>query len=83
MPFSMPFTMADMATRLETPRMMPSMVRAERNLCAQISFSPIKMALVRFISAMRLKGFCVAGGRLDSLGFWKRTFALAAAPPGT
>ncbi len=40
MPFSIPFTSAAMATRLATPRMMPSMVSSERNLCAQISFSP-------------------------------------------
>ena len=39
-PFSMPLTSADMATRLETPRMMPSMVSNERNLCAQISLKP-------------------------------------------
>ena len=30
-----------MATRLETPRMMPSMVSRERNLCAQISRNPV------------------------------------------
>jgi hypothetical protein len=44
-PFSIPFTSADMPTRLETPRMIPSMVRRERNLFAQISLKPTAMAL--------------------------------------
>src|SRR2546430_613403 len=47
-PTSMPFTSADIATRLETPRMMPSIVSSERNLCAQISLNPIRMAFQRF-----------------------------------
>src|SRR5688572_14888771 len=47
MPTSMPLTSADMATRLETPRIMPSIVSRERNLCAQISLKPRTMALSR------------------------------------
>src|SRR5690242_15917983 len=43
----MPLTIADMAMRLETPRIIPSMVRSERNLCAQISLKPSEMALSR------------------------------------
>src|ERR1043166_2005321 len=49
MPFSMPFTIADIPMRLDTPRMMPSMVSSERNLCAQISLRPMAMALEKFI----------------------------------
>src|SRR5688500_11719013 len=49
MPFSMPLVSAAMPTRLATPRMMPSIVSRERNLCAQISLKPTKMALRRFI----------------------------------
>src|SRR5436305_13013348 len=48
-PFSMPLTSAAMPTRLATPRMMPSIVSSERNLCAQISLNPTKMALNTFI----------------------------------
>ena len=44
-PFSMPATRADMATRLETPRMMPSIVSRERNLCAQISRTPARIEM--------------------------------------
>jgi len=39
-----------MATRLETPRIIPSIVRSERNLCAQISLKPRLMALSRSIT---------------------------------
>src|SRR5687767_3305090 len=49
-PFSIPLTSADIDTRLDTPRMIPSIVSSDRNLCAQISFSPTPMALKRFIS---------------------------------
>src|SRR5882724_10560170 len=45
---SRPLTKADIAIRLEAPRMIPSIVRSERNLCAQISLSPMLMALQRF-----------------------------------
>src|SRR5437667_1385722 len=45
---SLPLTKADIAIRLEAPRMIPSIVRSERNLCAQISLSPMLMALHRF-----------------------------------
>src|SRR6185436_12431917 len=48
-PFSMPFVIADMPTRLETPRMIPSIVSNERNLCAQISLRPTEMALEKFM----------------------------------
>ncbi len=44
-PFSMPETRADMATRLETPRMMPSIVSSDRNLCAQISRNPARTVM--------------------------------------
>ena len=47
MAFSMPFTTADIATRLLTPRMMPSMVSIDRNRFAQISLNPTRMALNR------------------------------------
>src|SRR5438128_4817939 len=47
---SRPLTNADIAIRLEAPRMIPSIVRSERNLCAQISLSPMLMALHRFIT---------------------------------
>jgi hypothetical protein len=50
MPFSMPLMIADMPTNEATPRMMPSIVSIERNLCAQISFRPTAMVLKRFIS---------------------------------
>lgn len=43
-PFSIPFTNADMAMRLATPSMMPNIVKKERNLCAQISSRPTRMA---------------------------------------
>ncbi len=48
-PFSMPFVSADIATRLDTPRMMPSIVSNERNLFARISSSPTATALNQFI----------------------------------
>src|SRR4051812_13383084 len=48
-PFSIPLTSADIATRLDTPRMIPSIVRSERNLCAQISLKPMLMAFRKFI----------------------------------
>ena len=44
-PFSMPETSADMATRLETPRIIPSIVSSERNLCAQISRMPARTVM--------------------------------------
>src|ERR1041385_4858088 len=47
-PFSIPFTRADIATRLATPKMMPSTVSNERNLCAQISLNPMVMELKMF-----------------------------------
>ena len=53
-PFSIPFTSADIATRLETPKMIPSIVSNERNLFAQISFSPTAMALKKFMCSSRL-----------------------------
>src|SRR5581483_6583031 len=49
-PFSIPFTSADMPTKLDTPRMIPSIVSTERNLCAQISFNPTMMALTKFMA---------------------------------
>ena len=48
-PASIPWTRADIATRLDTPRMIPNIVSSERNLCAQISFNPITIALHRFM----------------------------------
>ena len=42
-PFSIPATRADIATRLETPRIMPNIVRRDRNLCDQISRMPARM----------------------------------------
>ena len=50
MPFSMPFTIAAMETRLATPSTIPSMVRMDRNLWVQISFSPMRMVLRRIMS---------------------------------
>ncbi len=50
MPFSMPLMMAAMPTRLATPRMMPSMVSSERNLCDQTSFRPTMMVFTRFMA---------------------------------
>ena len=47
-PFSMPLMIAAIPTRLATPRMMPSMVRSERNLCAHTSLRPTTMVLRRF-----------------------------------
>jgi hypothetical protein len=44
-PFSMPAINADIATRLETPRMIPSIVSNERNLCAQISRNPVRRVI--------------------------------------
>src|SRR5688572_9316963 len=49
-PCSIPLTRADIATRLDTPRMMPSIVSNDRNLWAQISLSPIEMGLHRSIA---------------------------------
>src|SRR2546426_5718039 len=53
---SLPLTKADIAIRLDAPRMIPSIVRSERNLCAQISLSPMLMALHRFITIRRSGG---------------------------
>src|SRR3989442_7875415 len=55
-PFSIPFTSADMPTRLDTPKMMPSIVSNERNLCAQISLRPMVIALKGFITGTRRDG---------------------------
>ena len=48
-PFSMPLIMAAMPTRLATPRMMPSMVRNDLNLCDQTSLRPTIMVFRKFI----------------------------------
>ena len=48
-PFSIPCTIALMATSDDTPSTMPSMVSALRNLCAQISLSPTITALPRLV----------------------------------
>src|SRR5688572_25574653 len=78
MPFSMPLTSADMATRLETPRMMPSIVSRERNLCAQISLKPTMMALAKFtrgpLSELQSRQQC-----LDDVG-WLDTRQLLVQP---
>src|SRR2546427_3599565 len=55
-PTSIPLTSADIATRLDTPRMMPSIVSSERNLCAQISLNPMRMALQRFTANAGRRG---------------------------
>jgi hypothetical protein len=44
-PFSIPFTIAAIATRLETPSTMPSIVRIDLNLCVHTSFNPINNAI--------------------------------------
>src|SRR4051794_16114649 len=66
-PFSIPLTSADMPTRLDTPRMMPSIVSRERNLCAQISFNPTPMAFSKFMLQNlggRLRDDAIQSGQL-------------------
>src|SRR5512140_157876 len=58
-PFSMPATRADIATRLATPRMMPSIVRNERNLCAQISRSPVWIVITSWAEVGRSTSACL------------------------
>src|SRR5439155_26750925 len=50
-PFSMSLMIAAMPTRLATRRMMPSMVRTERNLWDQTSLRPTVMVLERVTGA--------------------------------
>jgi hypothetical protein len=44
----MPFMIADIPTRLATPRMIPSMVKNDLNLWAQTSLRPTRMVLNKF-----------------------------------
>src|SRR6266581_1178122 len=67
---SLPLTKADIAIRLETPRMIPSIVRSERNLCAQISLKPMLMALLKFTSSNLRRHVSLQAGqfRIDLRG---------------
>jgi hypothetical protein len=49
-PFSIPATSADIATKLETPRMMPNIVSKERNLCDHISLSPVWIVIQSWLA---------------------------------
>src|SRR5438034_11591354 len=68
-PFSIPATKADMATKLDTPRMIPSMVSSERNLCAQISRNPAMTVVLSWAEEWRTRSV----GGLRSCDFMGNT----------